>query len=217
MLADRLRITGGGPIILIDDGSAGSGAVMSDTATITGLSSTGPHTIILITGGVDSDAIAINSVTFGGNAATALTSFVIDSANQAFVQIWYIAGAQTGDIVVTLGGSSQWAASATIVSLINLLSSTAVDTDTAESNLATSLSLSALASPGAGGIRLVVFSHDVDGEAITPTNATEIDDEDLSSNTRHWTGYDLGDDGTTITCANAGTANNCAMAGVSLR
>lgn len=213
----RPMIAGGtGNIALIDDGSASSGTQLnSSTATITGLSSTGPHTFLLLTGGCDATALSFSSVTFGGNSCTSLV-FVQDAGNQAWAAIYYIAGSQTGNIVVTTSGTPDWDANATIVSLINLQNSSPVDTDSASNASATALSLSALTSPGTGGIRLVAFAHDDDTNGVTPTNATEIDDEDGGA-ARHWTAYDEGPNATTITATSAGAANNCAMVGVSMR
>lgn len=203
-----------------DHGDAASGVVSSNSvATIAGLSSDGPDTFIFLNGAISPAAtLQISSVTFGGNAATQLV-FQRNDDNTQFSAIYHIAGSQTGNIVVTADGSYTWIVSATVISIDNLQSSTPVDTDTAKSDSATALSLSALASPGTGGIRLVAFVYG-DDDLVTPTNAVEladIDPGDPADVYQHWAGYDLGDDGTTITCTSVGGAEQCAMVGVSLR
>lgn len=205
-------------VAFVDHGDATSGTISSgDTATLTGLTSSGPHTYVLLTGGADGSTVSISTVTFGGNSMTEKV-FVQSAAGDDWAAIYYIAGAQTGDIVVTLSSAISWDAAATAVSATGLRSATNIDTDTAVSDSATSLSLSALTTPGDGGARLVSFSHSASAGTVTPTNLTEMSDIDGGS-TRHVAGYDLGDDGTTITCTTTESPGltRCAMVGISIR
>ena len=211
MLATRMRMAPVlGPVELTDDGDnaiqdTGFG---TDTHTHDDQSSTGPVSVLAIFWR-DADDIALSGVTWGGATVAILVQAHRANAGAA---IAIIKGAQTGDVVLTFADIVN-DTSLTVMSLKNLRSRSAIDTDTS-THASGGASLTSLASPGVGGIRIAAWTNDDDTNTVTWTGATEISDVDGSSH-RFSAAYDLGDDNGTIT-ANGGSDEE-AICGVSLR
>lgn len=207
---------GGGALPAIEvtddgDSTAESSGGGSNAHTHTSESSTGPISIL---GAFWSDPTdtTLNSVTWGGSAVTILVQAHRSNIGCA---IGIISGAQTGNVVLNFSGSVDDSC-LTKISLNNLLSMSAKDTDSSTS-AAGSASLTALTTPGAGGVRIAVYGSETDS-AVTWTGATEIADFSLTSGAataRMSAAYDLGDDSGTIT-ADVDAADE-AICGVSLR
>lgn len=202
-------------VTIVDDGDLTPSTTNQATHTFTSQTSTGPHTFLLVTWR-DNNTASLDTYTWGGVSMTPLINRNVPVSDECGAAIFYISGAQSGTI--SLGFSeSVTPVCATKVSLDNLLSATAIDTDFEELGSGTTATLDGLTTPGDGGIRLAVCANRTGGTAITWTNGTEI--ADLSSGggvpIRHTVAYDLGDDGTSITAAGANAAH--IIVGVSLR
>lgn len=197
-------------ITLIDDGDDSSADSNSGgVATFNSKTSTGPHTFVLI--GADHDAApTLSSATFDGSAMSILVQKTYSSGSPV-VAICYIAGAQSGNVVLTFSGSIS-GPGITIVSLDNMVSATPVDTDNASGGSGAA-ALSALASPGVGGARLIVCAFK-DASGVSWAGATEI--ADYTSVYRVSAAYSLGDDGGTVTATDTG-GSRWAICGVSMR
>lgn len=208
MFADRARMGASvRKIAIIDDSTfAPSSGTGTDTHTYTSKTSTGPDTIVFLTW--TGQFSTLSGVTYGG---VSMTQLVIGGSASNACAIYYISGAQTGNVVVTFTGSIS-DSQITIASLTNLQSATAVDTDV---DSVSPCDMDALDTPGVGGIRLVCFASTVDATGCTWVNATELSDVDIGVD-RHSTAYTLGDDGSTISLS-AGGGGTDVMVGVSLR
>lgn len=200
-----------GDIAIVDDGDAApSSGTTTDTHTYDSQTSVGPTTVLAITWDASTPR-TLSTATWNG-VAMAILDQVSDSDVGAAIAI--ISGAQSGSVVLTFSGTLA-DSHITKISLANLRSHTPVDVD--EGNVtANSLTLSALASPGVGGIRIVVAATNQQGTGNTWTNATEISDLSASAVLRHSAAYDLGDDGGNIVVENGAGEDICAV-GVSLR
>lgn len=204
-------------ITIVDDGDAApSSGTGTATHTYTSLASTGPYSFALITW-VDASDLTLNSATWGGNACTVYgqSGAVGSGGKRPTTSIVGISGAQTGNLVLNFSAACD-DSEVTVVSLANLQSLTAVDTDSDVRLFsdATACDLNGLTTPGVGGIRLAVYCHSTDTSAISWTNATALADLDAGTY-RHTAAYDLGDDGTTIS-NNGATGVSRAIFGVSL-
>jgi hypothetical protein len=207
-------------IAVVDDGDSPSPSSGGGTSTQThnSESSSGPDTVLLVTWyAVANSDITLNSVTWSGSSVTILTQQHQGSAGGSTgVAICYISGSQSGNVVLSLSAAPD-NTRLTILSLTNLVSATPADTDGTTSSSASALSLTALASPGTGGVRIAGLTTEQGGSySCTWTNATEV--TDLTAGGHGWSAaYDLGDDATTITGTwSLGPAPN-SIAGVSLR
>jgi hypothetical protein len=198
----------------VDDGDAApSSGAGTSTHTFGSQSSTGPFSFVKITWIEDTGSDrTITSATWGGAATTIPVQEFMPTAVEDGIgaAILYIAGAQTGNIVVNFSGDVE-DSQITKVSLDNV-NTTFIDTDF-DAQESTSLNLDALSSPGLGGIRLAVYGNTSDASGCTWTNATEIADLDAGT-FRHSAAWDLGDDGTTINCSRSDS--DSAIAGLSI-
>lgn len=204
-------------ITLVDDGDAAptSGAGTT-THTYSAKTSTGPHTILCITS-EDGAPATITGITWNAVPMTQLVlAETATGSNENSASIFYIAGAQNGDIVITFDENAN-DSHVTILSLDNLRSATPVDTDTATTAGAASLTLSALTAAPSGGIRIAVFSNGTAATAVTWTWVGHTEAADLSAGAfRHSVAYRIDDTaGGNITAA--GENDRTAMAGVTLR
>lgn len=212
MLADRARMAAAAPredVTIVDDGDAApSSGAGTATHTYNSQTSTGPKSALLITWREASD-FELSTVTWNGNSMNILAQTHFVDANGVGAAIAIISGAQSGNVVLGFSGSVD-DSHITKVSLDNLVSIAARDTDTDTDNV----NLDNLTSPGDGGIRLAAFADKSSGNTVSWTNATELSDLDAGAH-RHSAAYDLGDDGGTITPS--GGSTDQAVAGVSLR
>lgn len=201
------------PITITDHGDAtpDSGVPGTATHTYNSLSTTGPVSAVMITWQAAASR-TLDSVTWGGNAVTLLVNSR-DPTGIAGAAIGIRSGSQSGNLVLNFSGTVTRSA-VTRVSLANLSSLTAVDTDS-ESDAGGGSNLDSLTSPGVGGIRLAAYYNGDAGTSISWTNATEIADMAVNSIYAHSAAYDLGDDGGTID-ADGGVDADC-IVGVSLR
>ncbi len=205
-------------ITVTDDGDAqSSSGAGTNTLTWTSQTSTGPHSVVLISWHKATTATTLSSITWSGVAMTILEQIAYDPGNDPIHgAIAIIAGAQSGSIVATFAATIT-DAEITKLSLLNLNSMTAVDTDE-ESAAAGGSDLDSLASPGVGGIRLALLTNLGAATGVTWSNATEVSDLQVTSGAESWrhsAAYDLGDDATAI-AGNGGSNDECHV-GVSLR
>lgn len=207
-------------ITVTDDGdsapsSGGGGAAHTYNAK----TSTGPHTVLLITAYDVGGAFTINSVTWNGGAVTQwVQANTSNGSDDVAAAIFYVAGAQTGNIVINFSvGVTD--SEITILSLDKLVSTTPTDTDTATSNSASGVTLSALDPSARGGVRLAAFANDGATVAITWTWTGHTEASDVNAtDSRHGVAYKINDtSGGSIAAAGDGPTRKCALAGVSLR
>jgi len=203
---------GGAPAITVIDDGDYSQSGSSDPFTFTA-TSTGPVTVVVVTySNASFSARTISGVTFDGNAMDELVQHNSTVTQTVGSGIYIIDGAQSGTVSVNMSGTTN-DGHITVLSLENLQSTTAVDTD--EDYHATSTTtLSALTNPGSGGVVIVGYSNGEDTSAITFTNATELDDLDAGT-MRHGVAYVLGNPAGNIS-ADGGT-NDGVLVAASLR
>jgi hypothetical protein len=177
--------------------------------------STGPVSLVLITWRKSSTTnTSLTGITWNGVAMSILVQVQGDDTVSETVGagVCLIAGAQSGNIVASFNQTCD--SEITIVSLANVRTLTPSDTDFA--GAAGGASLSALASPSAGGIRIVAVAGftDTSGYTWTPADVVELSDIDAGT-WRHACAYQIGDDATAFEAATGGAGTN--MAGASLR
>lgn len=202
-------------ITITDHGDFGSTTGSATPSTGSVPASSGPDSVAFITWETSNDGVTLNSATWNGNAVTILHQEHTNlGATEVGAAICIISGAQSGTFAATFSDTlSTWGV--TSASLGNLSSHTAVDTDQ-NTGSGTDISLTGLASPGTGGIRLVAFANVTQSSStVTWTGATEIADSTPGLNYRHSVAYDIGASGATITADSA--ANTQVIVGVSLR
>lgn len=207
-----------GDIAVTDDGDAqSSSGAGTATLTFNSQTSTGPHSVIGITWHKATTTTTLSSATWGGSSMSILEQIAYDPGNDCIhCAICIIAGAQTGNIVLNFAATIT-DAEITKLSLSNLQSMTAVDTDE-ESASAGGSDLDSLTTPGTGGVRLAVLMNLGSATAVTWSNASEVSDLSVTSGAESWRhsmAYDLGDDSGAI--AGNGGSNDEAHVGVSLR
>ena len=209
MAAAAAAVAGVADITIVDDGDAApSSGTGTATHTYNSQTSTGPSSVVALTWFKSGANTTLSSITWGGVSMSILvqSGTVNASGDNVGAAICIIAGAQSGNIIATFSGSTG-DSEITKVSLDNLQNLTAVDTDAAANDL------SALLSPGAGGIRIGASANNAQSTAVSWTNAIEIADLSIGSS-RHSAAYDLGDDGGTISCTGSPRVRTV---GVSLR
>ena len=204
-----------GAVGIIDDGgqAVDSGAG-TGTHTFNSVTSTGPHTYVIASMD-DSFEVSLDSYTFDGNSMTKLVDRAGPSVGgvRSRVAILYIAGAQSGDVVLGWSGGAD-NSYISVVSCNNVNDPTGGDTDTGQTTSGSAMTLNALSSPGAGGVRLVGLVNEGGTASVSWTNATEIRDVDAGTH-RHAVAYDEGDDSGNITGSFSST-DGC-MVGVAIR
>lgn len=204
-------------ITITDNGdTAMSGGGTATRTTIATVMSTEATGVIVITWETSVDAVTLTDLTWGGNAMSILEQEHTNlGATEVGAAIAVISGVQSGSVVGTFSGNVDGSATVTAISLTDVQSLTAVDTDKNTGN-GVDISLTALTSPGSGGIRIVGFANVTQtSSAVTWTGATEISDVTPGSNMRHSAAYSLGDSSATITADSA--ENTQVIVGVSLR
>lgn len=180
-----------------------------NSASFASQTSTGPHTFVCVADSLTehADTTSELSVTFGGNSMSQIVGGFAGTASPAratCVTMWYVSGAQSGSLNLSWTVSRARRIAGFIVSLDNLQSATALDTDT-HADSGSSISLANLNTPGAGGIRLV-FAGDNQFRTHTYSNATKLGEASTESSMRTSGGYDIGDDGSAIGVTLDGTA-----------
>lgn len=183
---------GGGvlPVELIDDGDdiapdTNSGGVL----TFNSKTSTGPDTLILYSWTNTGATRTLSTMTFNGNSMDILKQDVISSGERPGAAIAIISGAQSGNVVATMSGTTV-IGSITIVSAVNLRSLLASSTDS-NTGTGADITLTSLASAGNKGASIAVFVNNSGIISTTWTNATEIADFGNSQN-RHSVAWVIG-------------------------
>lgn len=202
-------------ITVVNDGDAApSSGLGTATHTYNAKTSTGPFTLVCITWREANTSRTLNGVTWNGVAMTSLVNVrgAIGGGDEAGCAIFAIAGAQSGNIVITFDAGAA-DSQITILSLANVVSLTPVSTDS-EQGSGTATDLDSLLSPGVGGIRIAVLNAAGDTSAITWAVGTEVSDLDAGV-WRHSAAYHLGDHADAI--GFTGGTGVTLMAGVSLR
>jgi hypothetical protein len=195
---------------------SGSG---TSTLTLSSKSKDDPHMVLFVQWHNGTAAAkSLSTITWNGNSGSIIVQRnQFGSSSTIGGAIVYIAGPQSGNIVLTFSGSI---ATATVraAGLIGLQSSTAVDTDSDGHNSGggTTSTLTALTNAGNQGIVLVFYVNDDQTTSITPTNVGVTQTEgDSGTNTRHLIGYDEGIPAGNYTCV--GGDHNQVMLGASFR
>lgn len=199
----------GAPVELIDEGdSVSSSGAGTNTHTWSAVSGAGPHCAVAVYWR-HTAARTLSTLTWNGVGGTILVQQTNGSSTViACAIVIFPPGARSGNLVAVFSNTVLTAVT-TRVSLVNLKSTTAIDTATGNPNTLV------LASPGSNGIRFAAYANETTGTAVTWTNATEIADASLGS-MRISAAYDLGDDANNIVSASA-TAVSRMTVGVSLR
>lgn len=206
-------------ISVVDDGDArNTSGNSSATHTFASQTSTGPYTIVCLTSYyVGGTSHSIASATWNGNAVSVLyqASFNDGSGGSGLMAVLGIAGAQSGSLVVNFsGGATVYGSAISKLSLTGLVSPTPIDTDVNSGTSGGTRTLSALTSPGDGGVRIAVTCNRFP-TSTSWTNAVEVSDYAPEVYWNISAAYDLGNDATSISAA----GNNAAagIIGVSLR
>ena len=167
------------PVTYVDHGDFAGTSANPSVATI---SSDGPHTAVVINWD-DTSSRTLSSITLDGNAMTILVNKIQGGgpSDDLGVAIAIIAqGASSVDLSATFSATPN-NINFTVISLQNLVSMTAIDTDSNGASSGSGSPMTALTGPGAGGIIIAGYTNTVDTAAVTWTNATEIADLDDGS------------------------------------
>ena len=218
MLAHKLRRASRRDIVPIDDGDAAlSSGAGTTTHTYSAQTSTGPSTVLGITyGNTDSSSPTLTGATWNGVAMDIRVQTVTtgDGDEDVGPAVATIAGAQSGDIVLTFSGNCE-DSEITKISLTGVVSLVPVDTDSETAIVsATQVDLDALTSPGVGGIRIGVYAQETGGTGVSWNAGTELSDIDTGVY-RHSVAYIIGDDATAFGPTDG--SGNKAIVGVSIR
>ncbi len=183
---------GGLAVALIDDGDDAVPDTNSfGVLTWTSETSTGPDTLVLLTWENSGATRTLDTMTFDGNAMDILVQDVIATGNRPGAAICIISGAQSGNIVATMSGTTT-EGGITIISASNLRSLAAQDTDS-NTGTGSDITLTALVSTGNKGVAIAVHVNDGNATPITWTNATEIADFSLGgASSRHSAAWVIG-------------------------
>lgn len=144
--------------------------------------------VLMVSGESDPAGVTSMSVTFGGNAMTAATSFsIVGTTITAFAQIWYMLNPPTGttdDFVVTLNGTSnEFAARAVVLGNAKQQAPTNANTFNAT---ASPISSTLTVTPDRGMILDVIRCGNASNFTVTGTGHSAIGSEvDQASSTYH--------------------------------
>lgn len=180
--------------------------------------SAGPHTILFL-GFQDNATETVVSADWGGVAGEILVQVTanVDTTEQG-VAIIYFPGAMSGTLTITFSNAVS-DSHAVAASIVNLISSTPVDTDThfVGAGNSTPCVLDGLTTPGEGGIRLAAWArYTTNTPTATWTNATEVVGVMDAGSFEFACAYSLEDSSSTISTSTS-TANGRSICGASLR
>lgn len=147
------------PISVVDDGDSrptDSGSGGNSPYNFGSLTSAGPHVVAAFWVYGSGTTINITAASWNGNAGSLLASIARSSGTAKLsAALFGWAGGQSGDLILTYSSQAGAGVACTRLSLTNLLSLTAIDTDSGQGSAGSS-SASALATPGVGGIRILI-------------------------------------------------------------
>lgn len=205
----------------VDEGTEEVGTTGTTWTTTTAWTTTGV-TLVLIAGTSDdpddAEATAVTGDPGGGNYAFTKLVGTISTAGvgrHPSVSIWIYDGALASETIKIDFSATTQRAAVTVVSLQNLQSTTAEDTDTAVGDAA-SLTMSALSAPSADGITLTMgnsvggatyLTSDMETNLVSASPGTLTYSCDVSKS------YD----GSNVTYTKDTGTNDSVVAGVSLR
>lgn len=204
-------------VSVTDDGDiAPSSGEGTSTITYNSVSGSGITVFLMTYNNSAGSTRTLSSATWNGNAVTILEQVTrISGTNRNGGAVLIYNGTVTGNLVLAFSGTVH-GSYITKVTLGNLLSTTAVDTDELVANgTSITMTLSALTTPGVGGVRLLASAFTGTGSQ-TWTNATPLTAGNAATGYTHNAAYDPGDDGSDVSITNVG-ATAASVLGVSLR
>lgn len=160
--------------------------------TVSSVTPSGPHNFVAVSMEtyLSGSGASVTSCTWNGVSMTNFAGIVEDGSRPSLA-FFYLYGATTGDIVAAYSDSGADAHAIIAFSIgSSMQSGTPIDTVVAQSN-----TTSALASPGAGGIRLCAVASN-DALSPSPSGCTELKQVSVNSASADlslFVGYSLGD------------------------
>lgn len=203
ILPRRLLIGGQNFLVVFADHGDITDSFQSNGGVMGSLTSTGDFTIFTYSW-EDASNISFSDVSING---TSMTIQVNTGSSTTGALIATYPGALSGDVTMSFSGSATIDRSAaSLVSLTGLPSYSVADTDTT-----TGTSMTALTTPGAGGIRLITSMNASDTAQTFSGVDAEFTDISVGGGARHSGAYIIADSSATI-----GMSSNTKAAGISI-